>query len=123
VPHLPPRAEQDLAEVISVSAPSLSLPAAAGYDLDAAARRCSRRVPSDYEYAIAILERLRNLAPILTDALIDTLGRCDKRALPFSSEPNAALPRSRPSGCRIYFCGALFYRRKPPRRLGGRGVS
>jgi hypothetical protein len=26
-------------------------------------------------------------------ALIDTLGSCDKRALPFSSEPNAALPR------------------------------
>jgi hypothetical protein len=37
--------------------------------------------PSDYEFAVAILERLRGFAPILTDALVDTLGRCDKRKL------------------------------------------
>jgi hypothetical protein len=37
--------------------------------------------PSDYEFAVAILERLRAHAPVLTDGLIDCLGRCDKRQL------------------------------------------
>jgi hypothetical protein len=37
--------------------------------------------PSDYEFAAEILVRLRVFAPVLTYALVDTLGRCDKRQL------------------------------------------
>jgi hypothetical protein len=50
--------------------------------------------PSDYEFAVAILERLRAFAPILTDGLIDTLGKCDKGRLVrlFGLSPSETAP-------------------------------
>jgi hypothetical protein len=77
-------------------------------NLDAAARRCC--TPG--------AEQLR--------ALVDTLGSCDKRALPFSLEPSAALPRSRLSPMpHLFFAGTFRLRTEPAAqvlRLGGRGV-
>jgi hypothetical protein len=50
------------------------------------------------------------------------VGSCDKRALPFSSKPNTALPRSRPGAASI-FCGHFPVTDRICRAGAGEGID